>query len=552
MHVSHSTRVFKLEVDLSLKLCASIGSVRALTVSLLIRHQEWRQLLELSVDPNNYDSAAIFADDYLVTSILQKNPRVPSGIDKRETAIAKFHEAEKLCEDTNARIALLREDPQSWGLEDRKLILRIQHIIQKVLGSHPNRNDLDYCERNMRFGPGSTTSTQGYVTQGAKFKNRSLDCTEGLVSFRAFAFPELWRTQNSVIKIRNSSKLTTVPKNAKTDRVICIEPDLNIYVQLGIGALLRDKLKRFGLDLQTQAHNQSSAQRAWTDGLATVDLSAASDTIANSLVHLLLPPAWADLLDYARVPSTSVGGTVIDLQKFSSMGNGFTFELETLIFHATALAVTEENRWYDVVTYGDDIIVPLESLDPLKRALNILGFKVNREKSFGFSLFHESCGADFFKGVNVRPFYLRTLLHDFESICYLYANSARRYANRRSGGYVCDARLLPFWLHCFTAVKPKDRLLIPDGVGDTGFVTDFDRAVPEQYRPSWGWCGWKFVFRRIISLEQEISAEGALMAFLSGRISAFSFGREAIRGRFRGATPTIGYCLQWPNLGPWS
>lgn len=551
MNVSHNSRVFKLETEIAQKLCASIGSPRALSVWLLIENGEWGQLLDLKIDSNDYDSPSAFADDYLVTAILQKNPRLPTGIDKRSVALAKFHEAERLCERTNSRLRQLREDPQSWGLQDRKLLLRVQHIIQKIVSSHPNRNDLELCERSMRFGPGSTTSLTGIVTQGAKYNKRSLDCTKELVSFRAFAFPELWSRNNDDINVVSASKLTTVPKNAKTDRVICIEPDLNIYVQLGIGAVLRDRLKRFGLDLQTQVHNQSYARRAWTDGLATVDLSAASDTISHELVSFLFPPAWVDLLAYARVPATVLDGDEIVLQKWSSMGNGYTFELETIIFLATALAVTPEDEWYDVIAYGDDIVLPRAYFESLTRALDILGFKVNEEKSFGFTLFHESCGADFFRGINVRPFFLRSEHHDFESICYLYANSIRRYANHRFGDFACDVRFLPAWLSCFSAVKAKDRHLIPEGFGDVGFVSDFDRTQPTRLNPEWGWSGWKFFYRRIACIEKEISVYGSLLGSLSGRMTEFSFGRESLRGRFRAAARTMGYCLQWPNLGPW-
>lgn len=553
MNVSHSAQVFRLELGAFKKLCASIGTPRALTCHLLASNGEWSQLLSLTINPDHYcDSRAeAFAYDALVTHCMQKNPRLPTGIDKREVAIDKFRKAEARCRDTNLRIRKLREEGQSWPLEDRKLILRIQHYIQKILSSHPRSDDLRYVEENMRFGPGATTSLSGIVTQGAKFHNRTLDCTKELVSFRAFAFPDLWRSENNEINVVAASRLTTVPKNAKTDRVICIEPDLNIYVQLGIGALLREKLRKFGLDLSTQSFNQNAARRAWIDGLATIDLASASDTISHEMVEFLLPPAWVDLLGYCRVGQTLVDGELVTLEKWSSMGNGYTFELETLIFYATALAVVDESEHYEVLAYGDDLIIPVSKVPELTRALDLLGFEVNAEKSFGYSLFHESCGADFFKGVNVRPFYFRSELHDFESICYLYANSARRWSHGRTGRDTCDARLLPVWLHCFTAVNPKHRHQIPEGFGDVGFVTDFDRAVPSRLHPLWGWDGWKFAYRAIGSVKREVSQRGLLLATLSGRGMPFSFGKEALRGRFLRAATKQGYCLQWPNLGPW-
>lgn len=551
MSVNHSSRVFNLEIESTLALSESLGSVRALTVALLIRHNEWQQLVDLDIDPNHYQSVELFSKDYLVTKVLSKNSRLPLAIDKRAVAIAKFYDAEALCSNTNNRVMHFREDPRSAGAEIISLVTRVQLIIQRILSAYPSRNDLDFAERNMRFGPGATTSLSGVVTQGAKFQDRVLDCTPSLVSFRAFCFPDLWKQNAKTLNVVDSSKLTTVPKSAKTDRVICIEPDLNIYVQLGIGALLKKRLSGFGLDLSTQGNNQKMAQRAFRDNLATVDLSSASDTISSEIVRLLVPPAWVDLLEYPRVPSTNIDGTRVPLAKWSSMGNGYTFELETLIFYATALAVTPEGEWGDVIAYGDDIILPDQYRETLFNALTFLGFRVNHEKTFGAGRFHESCGADFFDGQNVRPFFLRSEHHDFESVCYLYANNARRWASLRNGGYTCDSSILPFWIRCFTASSPKSRHQIPEGYGDVGFVSDFVRANPKRSHPSRGWGCWKFSYRRIASVDKRINELGCLIANTSGKLTSWTLGKESLRGRYARAAVAFGHSHEWPNLGPW-
>lgn len=551
MSVKHGSKLLSLELAATLALCESIGSVRALTVSLLVKHNEFDQLLDLSIDADRYDDYRSFSDDHLVTSVLSKNPRLPSSHEKREAAIGKFYAAEALCADTNIRIRQFREDPLSVGSELFNTVLRVQEIIQKIVSSHPNRSDLNFCEENMRFGPGATTSISGVVTSGRKFNNMTLDCTEELVSFRAFCFPQQWGQRCTGLNVRRSSKLTTVPKNAKTDRVICIEPDLNIYVQLGIGATLRRRLMRSGLDLSSQEHNRYLASQAHLLELATVDLSSASDTLSKETVELLMPPAWVDLLGFARVPFTSVKGKEISLEKWSSMGNGYTFELETLIFYAIAKAVCTEDEWVNVLAYGDDIILPAKRVDSLERILSFLGFKVNNEKTFGKGRFYESCGADFFDGMNVRPFYFRSEHYDIDSVCYLYANNARRWANRHYGGNACDVRLLPVWLRCFAACQKRNRYLIPEAVGDVGFVVDFDNATPSRAHPEWGWCGWKYSFRGIVSERRVISEEGCLTAFLSGKRSEYTLARESIRGSFAPATEQVGITFEWPNLGPW-
>jgi hypothetical protein len=95
------------------------------------------------------------------------------------------------------------------------------------------------------------------------------------------------------------------------------------------------------------------------------------------------------------------------------MGNGFTFELESLIFYAVVKATCEEMGLNDfeinrsVAVYGDDIIVPRAVAPQLYERLTLFGFAVNEDKSFTKGFFFESCGADYYDGHDVRPFFLR-------------------------------------------------------------------------------------------------------------------------------------------------
>lgn len=556
MRVNHNARVAKLELGVVKKVCEAFDTPRALTVALLIQNQEWEQLVNLSINANHYSNHSSFSDDYLVTSMLQKNPRLPLEVDKKAVAIRKFYASEEACKETNKRIGEYYEDPLMVDPELRSVLLSTQAEIQNILGPFPTRQDLAYAEDNMRFGPGATTSLSGVVTQGMKYSPRPLEVTPRLLPFRTFCFPDLWKQHVVDINVVESSKLTTVPKNAKTDRVICIEPDLNIFVQLGCGALLKQKLLRSGLDLTSQETNREFAQRAHRDRLATLDLSAASDTVSREAVWMLLPHAWAELLHFSRVDKTRVEGEELTLHKWSSMGNGYTFELETLIFYAVSRVVCRHLGLGvgNITVYGDDIILPLEALTLVVKALNFLGFSVNHEKTFGEGRFHESCGADFFDGHNVRPFFLRTEHHDFETICFIVANGLRRWASRRNGGDSCDSRLLPAWLHCFTAVEPHLRFKIPEGFGDVGFVSDFDRAQPKIRHTArrLGWAGYHFQYRSCRARERTISIAGAYFSALNGKKgSDFRQGVEALRGRFEPATTKKGYVLHWPNLGPW-
>jgi hypothetical protein len=214
--------------------------------------------------------------------------------------------------------------------------------------------------------------------------------------------------------VLDTANLLFGEKNAKTHRPICIEPLLNGFVQLAIGGFLKERLRvRAKQDLSDQQRNQLLAEEASMKGhLATIDLSSASDTLAFSVVFDLLPEEWVDLLASFRTGHMSYGGREYELEKFSSMGNGYTFELESLIFWALSSACTElSGADRDLVSvYGDDIIVPVKAVDLLMASLTWCGFNLNREKSFWTGKFRESCGADWLDGDAVRPVFKKDRL----------------------------------------------------------------------------------------------------------------------------------------------
>jgi hypothetical protein len=96
------------------------------------------------------------------------------------------------------------------------------------------------------------------------------------------------------------------------------------------------------------------------------------------------------------------------------MGNGYTFELETLLFLAIchAAAKLHGECGYDLINnkemsvYGDDIIVPHRMSDTVVSLLRFFGFSLNPRKTFLTGSFRESCGGDFFNGREVTPYRL--------------------------------------------------------------------------------------------------------------------------------------------------
>lgn len=236
---------------------------------------------------------------------------------------------------------------------------------------------------------------------------------------------EVSRSNGRGYDIVSGSRLSFVPKSRQISRTICTEPLLNMLFQKGIaGVLQRRLIEVFGIDLSQQPYKNARLARigSETGHFGTIDLSSASDTIALSLVRELVPAESMSWLDLTRSPKTTLpGGQEIDLHMISSMGNGFTFPLQTLIFAALAVAayrVLDVKVQYpfrqtlgNFAVFGDDIIVDSRVYNTVTDCLSTLGFSVNYSKSFNEGFFRESCGSDFYLGHNVRGVYIKTMLH---------------------------------------------------------------------------------------------------------------------------------------------
>lgn len=462
---------FNSDVKTLLSMCMELGSPRAMCVYNLARNQEWNQLINLQVLPEHS------AEDRLVTLLLSKHQDMPLGIDKERVALESFEKSEAKCKLTNAFFA----DPAN---RSHPMIHKIRKIISRILGP-VSRKLLDGVSHDFRFGPGATSACKGSHVNPADKYACDMHLTPRLRPFALSVMGPTWySTPHGGVYVLDTSELTTVRKNAKTDRCICIEPHGNVLVQLGIGRAIRKALRRAGINLDTgQDWNRLLAQLAFEERLATIDLKAASDTIAHAVVKMLLPSDWYALLFLARTDFTSNNGKRTRLEKFSSMGNGYTFELETLIFFATALACGSPKL--RTAVYGDDIIVPQEHSATVIDTLTFLGFEVNTEKTFVEGNFYESCGTDWLNGHAVRPFHLKGDYHDQSARDFFVCNSIARWCSTSRLGVVSDdpahryrVRFSNTWRNCYaSASKLAKRTAIPDGVGDSGFVRTLVSAI---------------------------------------------------------------------------
>lgn len=433
-------------------------------------------------------------------ALYQKRDDIDLGINRSLAAISTWFESERLCAETDT---IFRKFEQG-GFQFRPGVDSVLHAtsrkISKILGDCPS-----ICDLHLRFGPGATTTVPRRNASPRVKLGAPLACSGDLTPLLPDLLEELPRLVFSHEELDDASvcaktvsvqihdsKLVTVPKTAKTDRSIAIEPSLNVMLQLGIGSFIAEQLKREGIDISDQSRNQMLARSGSINGeLATLDLSSASDTISSLFVRHVLPKPWYDLLDAARSRNISIaipGREVIRWRqsKFCSMGNGFTFPLETLLFYAVASSVTEavcgREGLKRVSVYGDDIIVPAAAFDLLVECLTCFGFIPNKKKSFNTGPFRESCGKDYVSGIDVRPVYLRSrptgqalfVLHNF-----FYRN------------YDSEA--------CSLILSYLDSDLIitgPDGYGDGHLLGPWiprphRRSITAGIKPG-GWGGYTF------------------------------------------------------------
>jgi hypothetical protein len=294
-----------------------------------------------------------------------------------------------------------------------------------------------------------------------------------------------------LVNIRDQNKVITVPKNYKTDRVIAVEPDMNMYVQKGLAACIRKRLRKVGIDIRSQSLNQDLALYASKTGaMATIDMSMASDTVSLELVRHLLPPEWLTAFEQCRTTTGVLPcGTKVLYRKFSSMGNGYTFELETLLFWSLASAVCTAYGVSErlVAVYGDDVVVPSSVALPLIELLSFCGFSTNESKTFIDGPFRESCGKHYISGLDVTPFYVRKQPASLLDL-FLLHNQLYRWCARNQWNAQWDRDEMRSLLSWLRSCAPKNwrKPRIPDGIGDGAFIGTFDECTPKvacTYKP---------------------------------------------------------------------
>lgn len=348
-----------------------------------------------------------------VEAFFKKNACLANDETCREAAKTSFEEAEEQCSRTNRRLKRYCDNYRLMDDKYRGYVFKMARYIQNVLGNY--QTFTSELSNLVKVTPGATAHTprraslpQNKMRMRLYATSRCANILKALYHYHGFRLPR--------IKATTTNRVELVPKNWKTDRTIACEPEGNLPLQLAFDKYAKRRMRRFGIDLRDQSANMKLARHASIhDDYVTVDFSKASDTISYNAVLLVFPEEWFSFLAKVRTPAyRGVFGEGV-YAKFSSMGNGSTFAIETLMFAAACRAVGSR----DFLVYGDDVIIEKEFYSEFLELTRFLGFTINEDKSFAEGPFRESCGGDYFDGIDVTPVYIRSVDKRKASLCHL-------------------------------------------------------------------------------------------------------------------------------------
>jgi len=211
-----------------------------------------------------------------------------------------------------------------------------------------------------------------------------------------------------------SLNLVNVPKNWKTYRTITPLTLLSLFYSYGVGQQVTDRLAEAGLDIRRLQNRHRMLVKKFSVSLthATADLSAASDSLTSESLNRILPREWYCALKKAIthqvIVKTPDGNRSFYTSSVLPMGNGFTFPVETLIFYCIIKAIGELTGVEGVFSvYGDDLIYPSRLHKFVVGIFPMFNLVLNADKTFVKAPFRESCGSDYYRGVDVRPFFFQ-------------------------------------------------------------------------------------------------------------------------------------------------
>lgn len=295
-----------MDIDVCVSICEALATPLSLSVAILARSGEWDQLARKGFEPGLFLDTVSGASKYFAAAqaaaLFNKREDLPTTFDRDAAAYDSFFAAERHCAAMNILLhkvsTPLNSDPEIvWVMRD--IASRARKWISRVMGSLPDKLD-------GKFGPGQVVELRGSSTFSTVLDKLLVTpaVTRSALPIYDHTLEHQggWRSlieEGRHLACVRGNVFTTVPKNAKTNRGICIEPGGNVYCQLAVGTHLKRRLAAVGLHVSSskpvdladritrgfwsipdgsdgQVIHRRLARMGSVDGsLATLDLSAA-------------------------------------------------------------------------------------------------------------------------------------------------------------------------------------------------------------------------------------------------------------------------------------
>lgn len=395
----------------------------------------------------------------------------------------------------------VNESCRAWELKlesswDEELFGTFKRVLDDFF--HPGGDllfdSLWYLLDHGRTGPGASLGANGsdfytklfsscLTTTSAELYN---EYRRYLSQHREWLDAEVLRSEiYGAYKVVEGNRVSFVPKSNEISRTICTEPSLNMFYQLGLEQILLGRLRTFfGVNLENQQfrNRELALLGSQTNRWVTIDLSSASDSISIRMCEASLPGWFLDVLKLLRCPKSDLPANrgAVSLHMISTMGNGTTFALQTILFAAVVRAAFEcsgvamrhcadDHTLKNWGVNGDDIVVPAKVSRSVIRLLTLLGFEVNARKTFIEGRFRESCGGDFYMGHSVRGVYLKDLSSPQSR--YVAINLFNDWSIRTGIALPCVIQYLqctvrhqpvPLWENADAGVRTVSKFLLPE------------------------------------------------------------------------------------------
>lgn len=367
-------------------------------------------------------------------------PRPTLSWESDELGVVGVRNSVHLCDPLGHHLPLYPECNNSGPARDNIFLARCQQvadIVASELGTFCPDCVIDAREQDFRgsglgHGPGAVAERSGRYFDKYQFTSWSPKLE------KLFPFSRMGRMPNDDFFVKRHeapSRLICVPKTAKGPRLIAAEPSEQMFCQKLTGSWLREKVHESWIgsfiNFRRQELSGEMVLRASLDrSLSTIDLSSASDRLTCWIVERifrrnpsLLNALHAHRTRWIYIPQLE---EYIKLKKFASQGTDVTFPVQSIVFLCAALAVSVKGDITidnilkvrgKVRVFGDDIIIPTHGYAAITRLLSRMQLKVNEEKSFSSGNFRESCGTDAFRGYDVTPCKVRTVIADSPASC---------------------------------------------------------------------------------------------------------------------------------------